>query len=324
MNALLLVASFGFGALSALYGRASAKWSFPGFVAVFVLGALLSPTVQLPPVAETFNGLVAVGLGLIIVLGYRPAKTGRYALVLLLGLSLGLVNGSSAFAQQGYAAIPGLLVLLIAALAVGFAVADHLRTQTETWAGPGKRMIGLAIVAIVPWLMLSDVDDALLTGGGTPGALAYTGQEQTDDMQEILETLVRAVYFAFNAKHEGVVYDRLAVAVDGPMLADLYLQQRRSKLLSQTEGGHVTVESVELLHAQPAAATDADNRGFSFTATWQASGSIHHSQHEHRRSNRYEALVSIAPVDGTWKITGLELLNEQRTDTASEHPESDH
>jgi hydrogenase/urease accessory protein HupE len=323
MNALLLVASFGFGALSALYGRTPAKWSISGFVAAFVFGALLSPAVDPPAVADAVNGLAALGLGLSIVLGYRPAEPGGYALAILLGLGLGLASGSAPLGHLGHAAIPGLLVFVIAALAVGFAVADHLCAQAQAWALPARRVIGLCIIVVVPWLILSDVDDVLPTDPGASGAIAYTGHEQRDDPQEILEALIRAVYFAFNAEREGAVYDRLALAVDGPMLTDLYLQQRRSQLFSQTEGGQVTVESVELLHAQPAAA-EADDPGLGFTATWQASGLVSHARHEHRRTNRYEAVISIAPVEGNWKITGLELLDEQRTDTDSEHRGSGH
>ncbi len=32
------------------------------------------------------------------------------------------------------------------------------------------------------------------------------------------------------------------------------------------------------------------------------------------RQNLYEALVTLEPVAGVWKITGLEVLNEQRLD----------
>ena len=38
-------------------------------------------------------------------------------------------------------------------------------------------------------------------------------------------------------------------------------------------------------------------------------GTVGHWGHIHTRLNRYDALISLTPVDGSWKITGLELLD---------------
>lgn len=32
------------------------------------------------------------------------------------------------------------------------------------------------------------------------------------------------------------------------------------------------------------------------------------------RKNQYDAIITVEPVDGAWKITGLELLEEKRID----------
>ncbi|MHC4185029.1 MAG: hypothetical protein ACYSR4_03735 [Planctomycetota bacterium] len=37
-------------------------------------------------------------------------------------------------------------------------------------------------------------------------------------------------------------------------------------------------------------------------------------RHIHGRKNIYDALVTVGIVDGAWKIIGLELLEEKRTD----------
>ena len=47
-------------------------------------------------------------------------------------------------------------------------------------------------------------------------------------------------------------------------------------------------------------------------ATWTALGSVGHWGHIHSRQNRYDAIVTILPVEGTWKIVDLELLEEKR------------
>ncbi|NJN46632.1 MAG: hypothetical protein HC808_09295 [Candidatus Competibacteraceae bacterium] len=36
--------------------------------------------------------------------------------------------------------------------------------------------------------------------------------------------------------------------------------------------------------------------------------------YRHHRTNRYNAMVTVGPVAGVWKITALTLLDEQRID----------
>jgi hypothetical protein len=51
-----------------------------------------------------------------------------------------------------------------------------------------------------------------------------------------------------------------------------------------------------------------------FHAKWTAMGTVGHWGHTHTRKNRYEANITVEPVDGAWKITDLELLEEKRID----------
>ena len=39
-----------------------------------------------------------------------------------------------------------------------------------------------------------------------------------------------------------------------------------------------------------------------------------HWGHVHTRKNLYDAIITVKAVDGNWKITELELLEEQRID----------
>ena len=41
-------------------------------------------------------------------------------------------------------------------------------------------------------------------------------------------------------------------------------------------------------------------------------GSVGHWGHIHKRTNRYDAELAVEPIDGQWKITRLEVLEEQR------------
>jgi hypothetical protein len=44
-------------------------------------------------------------------------------------------------------------------------------------------------------------------------------------------------------------------------------------------------------------------------------GTVGHWGHIHMRKNQYEANITVEPVDGAWKITDLELLEEKRVDS---------
>ena len=47
---------------------------------------------------------------------------------------------------------------------------------------------------------------------------------------------------------------------------------------------------------------------------WTAVGSVGHWGHIHTRQNMYDAILTLAVVEGSWKITGIELLEEKRVD----------
>ena len=48
-----------------------------------------------------------------------------------------------------------------------------------------------------------------------------------------------------------------------------------------------------------------------FRCRWRVAGWIGHWGHVHRRANEHLALVTIAPRDGRWKVTVIEMLDEQ-------------
>ena len=57
-----------------------------------------------------------------------------------------------------------------------------------------------------------------------------------------------------------------------------------------------------------------DEVGFVCRSSWSVTGSVGHWGHIHKRKNRYEAEFTVKPVDGVWKITGMEILEETRVD----------
>jgi hypothetical protein len=51
-----------------------------------------------------------------------------------------------------------------------------------------------------------------------------------------------------------------------------------------------------------------------------ALGKVGHWGHVHVRKNLYDALVTIEGIDGHWKITQLEVLEERRIEPGAELP----
>jgi len=46
-------------------------------------------------------------------------------------------------------------------------------------------------------------------------------------------------------------------------------------------------------------------------------GTVGHWGYVHTRQNLYDAIVTIEAVDGTWKITELEVIEENRIDPSA-------
>jgi len=144
---------------------------------------------------------------------------------------------------------------------------------------------------------------------------AVMAPKMTDkDAVSVLNSLLKNIYRSFDFREEEDVYDRLATSVSGDLLSEIYLQNRKSLVVTQAGGARARVKEVEILDVD---VNHLDDRplGLLFRATWTAMGSVGHWGHIHIRKNQYEANITVEPVDGAWKITGLELLEEKRIDS---------
>jgi len=142
---------------------------------------------------------------------------------------------------------------------------------------------------------------------------AITAELQPAQAKELLKVLLKNVYRAFDFRDEGDVYDKLAFSVSGDLLTDIYLQNRRSFSIQKAGGAQAKIQSVEI---QDAVAERLDDRtlAYAIKGNWTAQGTVGHWGHVHTRRNRYDAVVTVEAIDGAWKITDLELLEEQRVD----------
>ncbi len=128
--------------------------------------------------------------------------------------------------------------------------------------------------------------------------------------RRILAGVLPNVYRAFEFRDEAAAYDRLAVAVTGETLTDVYLEHRRSLEMEERGGARARVDAVEVLdigEIEP-----RDDGGFNADASWTVGGTVTHFGHRHFRQNRYDTRVAVVPVDGLWKIHSIEVLEQER------------
>ena len=122
------------------------------------------------------------------------------------------------------------------------------------------------------------------------------------------------IYRSFDFREEEDVYDRLVTSVSGNLLSDIYLQNRKSLVVTQAGGARARVKEIEILDVK---VNHLDGRplGLLFKAQWTATGTVGHWGHIHIRKNQYEADITVEPVEAAWKITDLDLLEEKRIDS---------
>jgi hypothetical protein len=126
----------------------------------------------------------------------------------------------------------------------------------------------------------------------------------------VVDELLTNVYRAFDLREESAIYDQLAMAVTGDQLEEVYLENRRALELENRGGARARVDEVEVLEV-PSVERQEDG-GFRVETAWTISGSVNHFGHVHYRQNRYEAVLFISAVEGAWKITGIEHIDEKR------------
>ena len=203
----------------------------------------------------------------------------------------------------------GIRIPLISALCIAFAlpVVWQIRTRRRD-SRPILMQSGLVILLIAGSIVLSPF--MKMSFGNT----AFIAPKiDNKEAAVILHSLLKNVYRAFDFREEEDVYDKLAISVSGDLLADVYLQNRKSFAVQRAGGAQARVEKVEI---QDVSAEKIDGRpmAYAFTSNWTAYGTVGHWGHIHARKNQYEAIVTVEPVEGAWKITGLELLEEKRID----------
>jgi hypothetical protein len=203
----------------------------------------------------------------------------------------------------------GSLLCLVVLLPVGFG----MRARRRNGRGIGVQAgLGAALVAgsvlLLPYLHVPVAK---------PAAMAPKVEDER--AVEILHGLLRNVYRSFDFREEEDVYDRLAKSVSGDLLEEIYLQNRRSFEVQRAGGARAKVKEVEILDVAVEGHPDRP-LAYVFNAEWTAMGEVGHWGHIHMRQNRYRADITAEPLAGAWRITGLELIEEERIDPYAQGP----
>ena len=188
-----------------------------------------------------------------------------------------------------------LAVLLAAA---GFAIRNRRRTQPP----PSLALLRLTLAAALLAAPAVNVAVAMPESlGTTPDA---------NGARRILSGVLPNIYKAFEFRSEEAAFDRLSLSVTGDTLTDVYLEHRRALEMEERGGARARVEAFEVTDVSNIEA--AADGGFVADATWNVGGTVVHFGHRHFRQNRYEARVVVVPVDGSWKIRSITILDEER------------
>ncbi len=193
---------------------------------------------------------------------------------------------------------------LLAVVPIGWQIVKRKKNARSIGLLTGLVVVLIAAgVGLYPFLKVAVAKPAVLAPSMTD-----------EDAVVVLNSLLKNIYRSFDFREEEDVYDRLATSVSGDLLAEIYLQNRKSMVVTQAGGAQARVKEVEILKVDVKPLADHP-LGRLFHAQWTATGTVGHWGHIHVRKNQYEANITVQPMDGAWKITSLELLEEKRIDS---------
>ena len=129
------------------------------------------------------------------------------------------------------------------------------------------------------------------------------------ESETLISELLKNTYRAFDFRNESEVYDKLAISNHGDLLADIYLQTKRGMVLENQGGISVKVSEVNLVEVEE---VETDKEGLAYKCTWQVKGSVGHWGHIHQRTNQYQAVLNVEPVNGVWKFYNIDIIEETR------------
>jgi len=168
-----------------------------------------------------------------------------------------------------------------------------------------RKLLNIGLVALVCGVIF-------ISGSYIKKSLTVPFIKQTSftkpESNELISHLLKNTYRAFDFREESDIYDKLAISNDENLLADLYIQTKKSMVMEQQGGIQVKVKDVEVLEVEEVPSEE----GISFRCKWKVTGDVGHWGHIHRRVNQYEAILKVKSINGVWKFNDLQILEEFR------------
>lgn len=193
-----------------------------------------------------------------------------------------------------YFLLPGLAMVIYAG-----AVVIRRKTKSPAWVG---------------WLIVGGIAVSFAAVKVQTTEILFPSGQEDDDL---VYALLRNTYHAFDFRDEAAIYDTLESSVSGPLLEQVYLEMRSSLELENAGGPRVRVEEIALRECRQVGGKGIPDGSFRTRAQWVTIGEVTHWGHTHERTNKYEAEVTISSDNDGWRISGLDLLNEERIQKVS-------
>lgn len=172
-------------------------------------------------------------------------------------------------------------------------------------------ILGATVLLAAPavfWAAVEFARESPPRAYSAPGLKPMGADAARGELSTLLPALLLVVYEAFGRTDEAEIYDTLAVAVAGDALETLYLERAGAMVGGGLTDSDQTIHEMRLVRA----ASEQSEEAFHIDAQWEVIGTVVHSEHLHVRGNTYRANLTIAPVNGAWKITGFELTDVDR------------
>jgi|GEM_PF-1614512 len=223
-------------------------------------------------------------------------------LMRLTGYRVSSFGEVSARGMAGGLSIPLISLLLCVGVIVALVITLKRFRQKERRFRPALFAVAFLVLSL-----------AMYPYGRVVLAKPFVSQREmsAEQSRKLVTDLLQNTYRAINLQDEFEVYDNLALSVHTELVEDLYLESRKRTVLPIQDNPEVQIIEVQVAEIIDTARTD-DRQGYSFTCEWYVSGTVRHWAHQHNRRNRYVGLITVKIQDKTWKIYGLELLDEKR------------
>lgn len=203
----------------------------------------------------------------------------------------------------------GLVVVGSCVLVVGLVVMQRMKS-----AKPLVMVVFVESGCLAAATALFLTSTGVVTFGGGPTLPSAV------EAEAIFTPLHANLYRAFDYVEESDIYDALAQSADGPFLDTIYRTIFRSLVMEEEGGAVARVARVKplMVEVEELGLTDDGRPVVQLTCQWRVDGLVSHWGHAHARSNVYLARWNMEETTVGWRLSGLEILEQDRVDGTEE------